>query len=165
MQPTGRTCPELRSGAASLGAAAERKFVRAGVLPARAQVAPAGCLDTATTQGDMTVCSGEAPKAVDQQLRQLVGELRRKLEPGQRAQLDSTQALWSRYAVVACRLEASPHMDGSMYHMVVTLCRRRLAEQRLRELAPLLCQYSAATDGVCPEAERYGIKAPDSTVR
>ena len=36
MQPTGRTCPELRSGAASLEDAAERRFV--GQHPDRPQL-------------------------------------------------------------------------------------------------------------------------------
>jgi uncharacterized protein YecT (DUF1311 family) len=113
------------------------------------------CLDTAGTQAAITRCSGEAFKAADRRLQQLVAELRDSLPPPQRVQLDSAQLAWSTYAAVHCRLEASAYEGGSMYPMQVTACRGRLVERRIAELGPLLCDRGAKTGQRCPAAERY----------
>ena len=113
------------------------------------------CLDTATTQTAMTVCAGEASKAADRQLQRLVAELHDSLPTLQRAQLDSAQRAWATYAAVQCRLEAEPYEGGSIYPMQVTLCRRRLAERHIADLAPLLCDRGAPPGEPCLAARRY----------
>ena len=124
--------------------------------PADAQQgAPETCLDTATTQTAMSRCAGEALKAEQQRLKQLLNELQDSLEAPQRAQLESAQRAWKAYATAECKFEASASEQGSMYPMQVSLCRRRLAEQRIRELAPLLCGPPAGGGKGCAAAEAY----------
>lgn len=118
------------------------------------------CLDTAGTQADLTKCSDEAFKAADRQLQQLIAELGDSLPVAQRARLDSAQGAWTAYAAAQCRLEGSPYEGGSMYSMQVTLCRRDLAEQRIDELAPLLCATGAPSGQPCPAARRYARPHP-----
>jgi uncharacterized protein YecT (DUF1311 family) len=113
------------------------------------------CPDSATNQGAMTVCSGEAFKGADRRLTELIAELRDSLSPPQRAQLDSTQRAWSTYAAVQCRLESAVYEGGTMSSMQVSRCRRGLAERRIKELAPLLCNLGAPPEQPCQAAERY----------
>ena len=120
------------------------------------------CLDTAMTQGAMTICAGEGYKAKAAQLNALLAQLRDTLSPSQRTLLDSAQGAWAQYSVVQCRLENDDSHDGSAYPMLVALCRSALTTQRIKELAPLLCALTDMLDEPCPPAQKY-LTTPDST--
>jgi uncharacterized protein YecT (DUF1311 family) len=102
----------------------------------------------------MTVCSGESFKAADSLLARLLHHLHDKLDPTMAAQLDSAQASWAAYAPVECRLENASSQDGTVYSMLVTSCRRGLIEARIRQLAPLLCDFGTTSEP-CPPADEY----------
>jgi uncharacterized protein YecT (DUF1311 family) len=132
------------------------------VATAQSQVRPT-CLDTARTQRDMTVCSGESFKAADRLLTKLLQDLRGQLPAPMIAQLDTAQAAWASYAAVQCRLESAPNDGGTVYSMAVTTCRRALVEDRIRQLAPLLCDLGTSS-APCPRADAY-IRPFDSPSR
>ncbi len=126
------------------------------------QRAPAGCLDSAMTQAEITACSGDSYQAADRRLQLLVAELRDSVPATHRAQLDSAQHAWTVYAAVQCRLEAASYAGGTLYATQVTSCRRVLAERRIAELAPLLCRPGGQPGRSCPAADRY--RPPDRAV-
>ena len=118
-------------------------------------IKPVECLDTASTQSDMTVCAGEAYKSAQRRLDGLLHALHDTLTVAHRTQLDSAQSAWSVYSSIQCRLENADGEGGSAYPMEVALCRASLVEQRIRQLAPMLCYLTDMVDELCPAASPY----------
>jgi len=115
---------------------------------------PVACEDTALSQSSMTRCAGEAHKESRARLDSLVVELRPALDTSERPGLDSTQALWLAYATAQCRWQGSAFEGGSMQPMQVAYCRAWQNELRIRELAPMLCDFALQVD-TCPRAAHY----------
>ena len=116
------------------------------------------CPDSALTQFDMHVCANQAYMQSRTLLDGLLREVHAALavaagEFDRRPGLDSAQVAWFSYATHQCAFDASAYEGGTMLPMVQLLCLAAHTNDRIRELAPELCQ--ASPDGDCPEANRY----------
>jgi uncharacterized protein YecT (DUF1311 family) len=103
----------------------------------------------------MTICAGEVYRAAQHRLDGLLQALHDTLTVPHQTQLDSAQSAWVAYSSIQCRLENADGEDGSAYFMEVALCRSALVEQRIRQLAPMLCYLTDMLDEPCPAASPY----------
>jgi uncharacterized protein YecT (DUF1311 family) len=88
--------------------------------------------DSAMTTIDMRRCTSRDLESVQRDLQRYLQEARRVA--ANRAQVDSSQAVWLRYRDMACRAAGSEVEGGTMKPLVVLGCLRDLTRDRIRQL-------------------------------
>lgn len=94
----------------------------------------------AMTQADMNICAGKDYAKADAELNRVYKQARAALKPDAQATklLITAQRQWIAFRDADCQLEAYPNTGGSMYAMVLTMCRTRLTETRIKDLTAIV---------------------------
>jgi uncharacterized protein YecT (DUF1311 family) len=94
---------------------------------------PTPCAD-AQTQADMNICWGKEYKAADATLNQVYGQLMRKLDEADKAQLKQVEAAWLKYRDANCEFVGDQYKGGSIRPMIVAMCLADTTGNRTVEL-------------------------------
>ena len=118
------------------------------------------CGDMAT-QTDMNICFANEAKHTRQLLDALIQELNANLDPQQRKELASVQAIWVKYRRVHCDWQAAFFDGGSVQPTMRSACDQALTRERIDELKTDLCEGAGMT-GECDASRRYDAIKPAS---
>ena len=91
------------------------------------------CAD-AQTQTDMNICWGKEYKAADATLNQVYGQLMRKLDAADQAQLKQVEAAWLKYRDANCEFVADRYKGGTIRPMIEAICLADTTRNRTVEL-------------------------------
>jgi uncharacterized protein YecT (DUF1311 family) len=91
------------------------------------------CAD-AQSQAEMNICWGKEYKAADATLNQVYGQLTRKLDDADRAQLKQVEAAWLKYRDANCEFVADQYKGGSIRPMIEAMCLADTTRNRTTEL-------------------------------
>ena len=91
------------------------------------------CAD-AQTQTDMNICWGKEYKAADATLNQVYGQLMRKLDAADQAQLKQVEAAWLKYRDANCEFVADRYKGGTIRPMIEAMCLADTTRNRTVEL-------------------------------
>ena len=91
------------------------------------------CAD-AQTQADMNICWGKEYKAADATLNQVYGQLMRKLEEADKAQLKQVETAWLKYRDANCEFVADQYKGGTIRPMIEAMCLADVTRNRTTEL-------------------------------
>ena len=91
------------------------------------------CAD-AQTQADMNICWGKEYKAADATLNQVYGQLMRKLDAADQAQLKQVEAAWLKYRDANCEFVADRYKGGTIRPMIEAMCLADTTRNRTVEL-------------------------------
>ena len=94
---------------------------------------PTPCAD-AQTQADMNICWGKEYKAADATLNQVYGQLIRKLDEADKAQLKQVESAWLKYRDANCEFVADQYKGGSIRPMIAAICLADVTNNRTAEL-------------------------------
>jgi uncharacterized protein YecT (DUF1311 family) len=86
------------------------------------------------TQLDMNRQAAAGVEKADQQLRQLLTELRAKLDATGRAKLQASQTAWLAYRKAEAESYANPYHGGSMWPIVYSASLADTTERRIGQL-------------------------------
>ena len=94
---------------------------------------PTPCAD-AQTQADMNICWGKEYKAADATLNQVYGQLMRKLDEPDKAQLKQVETAWLKYRDANCEFVADQYKGGTIRPMIEAMCLADVTRNRTNEL-------------------------------
>jgi len=94
---------------------------------------PTPCAD-AQTQADMNICWGKEYKAADTTLNQVYGQLMRKLDEADKAQLKQVESAWLKYRDANCEFVADQYKGGTIRPMIEAMCLADTTRNRATEL-------------------------------
>jgi len=94
---------------------------------------PTPCAD-AQTQADMNICWGKEYKAADATLNQVYGQLMRKLDEPDKAQLKQVETAWLKYRDANCEFVADQYKGGTIRPMIEAMCLADTTRNRTTEL-------------------------------
>ena len=97
------------------------------------QKKPEPCAN-AQTQADMNICWGKEYKAADATLNQVYGQLMRKLEEADKAQLKQVETAWLKYRDANCEFVADQYKGGTIRPMIEAMCLADTTRNRTTEL-------------------------------
>ncbi len=106
--------------------------------------------DNATTQLDLNTCAGQTLERSDAELNVLYKQIMQRLGSGtpEAKKLIAAQKSWIAFRDNECEFTASGVEGGSVYPMIVIMCRNTLTERRVEDLKTYLnCQEG---DLSCP---------------
>lgn len=108
------------------------------------------CMDSATTQAEMTACAHKTYQAADAELNKVFHEIRQRIGDDADTQklLRTAERDWIAFRDAECAFAASATEGGSAYMMTLDLCQADLTGQRVDALrAYLSCEEG---DLSCP---------------
>ncbi len=148
--------------ALSLAACGSREplsTVEIALIPTISPTPPAqACFHTAITQGELNLCAAQQAQQSQQKLDQLLEELQLKYSEevwGERwAEFQVIEQDWQTLRDRNCTWIMSLFESGSIAPMEYSMCIARYNNQRIQELAILLCDGAGLT-GPCPESQKY----------
>jgi uncharacterized protein YecT (DUF1311 family) len=116
----------------------------AAILPAAAE-----CNDQ-SNQMELDICADQEFKMADKALNETYGEIAKRLsdDPDGRKRLTAAQKGWLVFRDAECSFQAGNSVDGSIYPMLISMCRTGLTQKRTEELKTYLnCEEG---DTLCP---------------
>jgi uncharacterized protein YecT (DUF1311 family) len=130
---------------------------RAEITPApiaSPTVAVINCNRTAITQFDLNQCAAQQVLDSQQRLDQLLIELKDKFSGDSGKELQAIQQNWQTFRDRSCTWQKSLFENGSLAPMEYSQCIASYNNQRIEELAILLCDGVGLT-GPCAESQKY----------
>ena len=97
------------------------------------------CMDNATNQTDMNICSRDLATYADQKLQQLVKEINQKT-PEHQAKMTKLIAAWQVDRDLECDYETLDFTGGSVYPLQYNSCYSGLTWQQIANLKNQLCE-------------------------
>src|SRR6266550_585350 len=97
------------------------------------QKKPEPCAD-AQSQAEMNICWGKEYKAADATLNQVYGQLMRKLDEADKAQLKQVESAWLKYRDANCEFVADQYKGGTIRPMIEAMCLADTTRNRTTEL-------------------------------
>jgi len=107
------------------------------------------CLDTAMTQSEITMCSLQSAKKVEDKLTELEISIQHSLDIPQRDLFTQAQISWRSMAENDCMIQRNFYAGGSIAPSVYNSCMESRIEQRINQIKYFLCP-SWWMKGECP---------------
>jgi uncharacterized protein YecT (DUF1311 family) len=120
-----------------------------GVL-ASMSIAIAGNCNDQSTQSDLNVCADQDFKAADKALNEVYRTIVKRLsqDSESKTRLTAAQKAWIAFRDAECDFQSGNSIQGSIYPMLVSICRTGLTKKRTEELKVYLkCDEG---DTLCP---------------
>ena len=120
-----------------------------GVL-ASMSTATAGNCSNQSTQSDLNICADQDFKAADKALNEVYRTIVKRLsqDSESKTRLTAAQKAWIAFRDAECDFQSGNSIQGSIYPMLVSICRTGLTKKRTEELKVYLkCDEG---DTLCP---------------
>ena len=120
-----------------------------GVLAGMSTAIAGNCNDQ-STQSDLNVCADQDFKTADKALNEVYRAIVQRLsqDPEGKTRLTAAQKAWIGFRDAECDFQSGNSIEGSIYPMLVLICRTGLTQKRTDELKVYLkCDEG---DTLCP---------------
>jgi len=100
---------------------------------------PAGCTN-ASDQRTLNECANNEYKKSDSELNKIYKDIRKRLDqqPDSAKKLVAAQRAWIAFRDAECNFAAANSQDGSAYGMLISVCRDRLTQARIKDFKTYL---------------------------
>jgi uncharacterized protein YecT (DUF1311 family) len=144
--------PETAAGSKEVGVEVMRRIAVLALFGLLAAIPPAvaaECNDQ-SNQMELDICADQDFRAADKALNETYGEIVKRLSDDSdgHKRLSAAQKAWIAFRDAECDFQAGNSIDGSIYPMLISMCRTGLTQKRTTELKAYLdCEEG---DTLCP---------------